>query len=96
MMKSAKTTLLYSALILCTALLIVQPVSAQERSIKVGAYGGYFKDSFDKHIFPDFTKETGIKVESVADPTVRRTLRTVVRPRNDLVAFDAAGPACPA
>jgi putative spermidine/putrescine transport system substrate-binding protein len=38
-------------------------------ALKVGVYGGYFKDSFDKHIFPDFTKETGIKVESVAEPT---------------------------
>ena len=44
------------------------PVYA-ENTLKVGAYGGYFKDSFDKHIFPDFTKETGIKVESVAEPT---------------------------
>lgn len=34
--------------------------------------------------------------ESAVDPTVRRTLRTVVRPRNDLVAFDTAGPVCPA
>jgi len=49
--------------------LIAQPVSAAEKSLKVGVYGGYFKDSFDKHIFPDFTKETGIKVESVAEPT---------------------------
>ncbi len=48
---------------------IVQPTIAAEKSLKVGAYGGYFKDSFDKHIFPDFTKETGIKVESVAEPT---------------------------
>jgi len=40
-----------------------------EGVLKVGAYGGYFKDSFDKHIFPDFTKETGIKIESVAEPT---------------------------
>ena len=39
------------------------------RSIKIGAYGGYFKDSFDKHIFPDFTSATGIDVESVAEPT---------------------------
>ncbi|MBS8260766.1 extracellular solute-binding protein [Roseibium polysiphoniae] len=42
---------------------------AQDRSIKVGVYGGYFKDSFDKHIFPKFTEETGIAVESVAEPT---------------------------
>src|SRR4029450_9692003 len=42
---------------------------AQERSLKVGVYGGYFKDSFDKNIFPEFTKATGITVESVAEPT---------------------------
>ena len=40
-----------------------------ENVLKIGVYGGYFKDSFDKHIFPDFTKDTGIKVESVAEPT---------------------------
>jgi putative spermidine/putrescine transport system substrate-binding protein len=37
--------------------------------LKVGVYGGYFKDSFDKFIFPDFTETTGIEVESVAEPT---------------------------
>jgi putative spermidine/putrescine transport system substrate-binding protein len=42
---------------------------AQAKSLKIGAYGGYFKDSFDKHIFPEFTKVTGIEVESVAEPT---------------------------
>ena len=42
---------------------------AQEKSLKVGVYGGYFKDSFDKNIFPEFTKATGIAVESVAEPT---------------------------
>ncbi|WP_149738264.1 ABC transporter substrate-binding protein [Rhizobium sp. RU20A] len=42
---------------------------AQDKSLKVGVYGGYFKDSFDKHIFPEFTKATGIAVESVAEPT---------------------------
>ncbi len=44
-------------------------VRAQEKSLKVGVYGGYFKDSFDKHVFPEFTKATGIAVESVAEPT---------------------------
>lgn len=44
-------------------------VRAQEKSLKVGVYGGYFKDSFDKHVFPEFTKATGIVVESVAEPT---------------------------
>ncbi|MFD2238426.1 ABC transporter substrate-binding protein [Aureimonas populi] len=42
---------------------------AQERSLKVGVYGGYFKDSFDEHIFPRFTEATGIAVESIAEPT---------------------------
>ncbi|MCY4312948.1 MAG: extracellular solute-binding protein, partial [Gammaproteobacteria bacterium] len=41
----------------------------QSRPLKVGAYGGYFKDSFDQFIFPEFTKETGIEVESIAEPT---------------------------
>ncbi|MBC6716724.1 ABC transporter substrate-binding protein [Aurantimonas sp. DM33-3] len=42
---------------------------AQEKSLKVGVYGGYFKDSFDKNVFPAFTEATGIAVESVAEPT---------------------------
>lgn len=55
---------------LCMSVMGLAVPSAQaEGVLKVGAYGGYFKDSFDKHIFPDFTKETGIKVESVAEPT---------------------------
>ncbi len=44
-------------------------LSAADKSLKVGVYGGYFKKSFDKHIFPEFSKATGIKVESVAEPT---------------------------
>jgi putative spermidine/putrescine transport system substrate-binding protein len=42
---------------------------AQDKSLKVGVYGGYFKDSFDKNIFPEFTKATGIAIEAVAEPT---------------------------
>ena len=42
---------------------------AQGAALKVGTYGGYFQDSFDKHIFPDFTAETGIAVESIGQPT---------------------------
>jgi len=44
-------------------------VARAAEPLKVGAYGGYFKDSFDKHIFPEFTKDTGIAIESVAEPT---------------------------
>jgi putative spermidine/putrescine transport system substrate-binding protein len=53
------------------AALLAMPavLRAQDKSLKVGVYGGYFKDSFDKHVFPEFTKATGIAVESVAEPT---------------------------
>ncbi|MGH6761050.1 MAG: ABC transporter substrate-binding protein [Phyllobacterium sp.] len=42
---------------------------AQDKSLKVGVYGGYFKGSFDKNIFPEFTKATGIAIQSIAEPT---------------------------
>jgi putative spermidine/putrescine transport system substrate-binding protein len=42
---------------------------AQTGPVRVGVYGGYFQDSFDEHIFPDFTAETGIEVQSVGTPT---------------------------
>src|SRR4029453_10636557 len=56
---------------LASAGLLAMPsvLRAQDKSIKVGVYGGYFKDSFDKNIFPEFTKATGISVESIAEPT---------------------------
>jgi putative spermidine/putrescine transport system substrate-binding protein len=56
---------------LATAGVLAMPsvLRAQDKSLKIGVYGGYFKDSFDKHIFPEFTKATGIAVESVAEPT---------------------------
>ena len=37
--------------------------------LKVGTYGGYFQDSFDTYIYPDFTAETGIEVDSIGEPT---------------------------
>jgi putative spermidine/putrescine transport system substrate-binding protein len=51
------------------ALALPHVARAQAKSIKVGVYGGFFKDSFDKHIFPAFTKASGIAVESIAEPT---------------------------
>jgi putative spermidine/putrescine transport system substrate-binding protein len=42
---------------------------AQSAPLKVGTYGGYFEDSFNQHIFPDFTAATGIEVESIGTPT---------------------------
>lgn len=42
---------------------------AQGASLKVGTYGGFFEESFRTHIYPDFTAETGISVESIPEPT---------------------------
>lgn len=44
-------------------------VRAQSGPLKVGTYGGYFQSSFEKHVFPDFTKATGIAIESIGEPT---------------------------
>ena len=44
------------------------PAIAQSRTLKVGSYGGYFEDSFKKHVYPAFTEATGITVESVTQP----------------------------
>lgn len=40
-----------------------------DRTLKVGTYGGYFQDSFDSYIYPDFTAATGINIESIGEPT---------------------------
>lgn len=53
----------------CAALAAPAILRAQSRSIRIGVFGGYFKDSFDQHIFPAFTQASGIAVESVAEPT---------------------------
>jgi putative spermidine/putrescine transport system substrate-binding protein len=58
-----------SALTAGAAFGIISPRARAARSLKVGTYGGYFKESFDKHIYPDFTEETGIEIESVGEPT---------------------------
>lgn len=65
----SRRTVLGAALAGASALAMPSIGRAQEKSLKVGVYGGYFKDSFDKHIFSEFTKSTGIAVESVAEPT---------------------------
>jgi putative spermidine/putrescine transport system substrate-binding protein len=58
---------LVRSIALLLALALLGSVAAQP--LKVGVYGGYFKDSFDRHVFPRFTADTGIAVESVAEPT---------------------------
>ncbi|MEL6236443.1 MAG: extracellular solute-binding protein [Pseudomonadota bacterium] len=51
-----------------SAAVLGAPALAQSRSLKVGSYGGYFENSFKEHVYPEFTKATGIEVESVTQP----------------------------
>lgn len=67
--KPNRRTMLGGGLAAAGVLAMPQILRAQDHSIKVGVYGGYFKDSFDNHIFPGFTEATGIAVESIAEPT---------------------------
>ncbi|MEM9631862.1 MAG: extracellular solute-binding protein [Pseudomonadota bacterium] len=53
------------------------PAIAQRRSLKVGAYGGYFEDSLKEHVYPKFTEATGITVESVTQPDSTSWLQTM-------------------
>ncbi|PND28595.1 ABC transporter substrate-binding protein [Sinorhizobium sp. M4_45] len=64
-----RRTLLGAGLAGASMLAMPAVLRAQDKSLKVGVYGGYFKDSFGKNIFPEFTKATGIAIESVAEPT---------------------------
>ncbi len=43
-------------------------VSLEGSKIKVSTYGGFFEENFRK-FYPAFTKETGVEVESVSQPT---------------------------
>jgi len=40
-------------------------VRASTRSLKVSTFGGYFERSFAEHVYPVFTKATGIEVQSI-------------------------------
>lgn len=64
-----RRTLLAGATMAGASLAMPSILRAQDKSLKIGVYGGYFKDSFDNNIFPAFTEATGIAVESVAEPT---------------------------
>src|SRR3546814_11602650 len=71
----SRRTIMAAGLAGAGALAMPSILRAQDRSLKVGVYGGYFKDSFDEHLFPEFTQATGIAVESVAGPPGEARLR---------------------
>ena len=64
-----RRTVLAGGLAAGAALAAPSLLRAQDAPLKVGVYGGYFKDAFDENVFPLFTDETGIAVESIAEPT---------------------------
>ena len=43
-------------------------VGAPARSLKVSTFGGYFERMFAEHVYPGFTKATGIAVQSLEQP----------------------------
>ena len=54
-------------------------------TLKDGTYGGYFKDSFDEHIFPAITEETGSTspgrtAPAMAKPSIAETSRDGTSP----------------
>jgi putative spermidine/putrescine transport system substrate-binding protein len=66
-----RRTLLLTGAAGLTTLAAPAILRAQGAPLKVGTYGGYFEESFKTHIYPDFTAETGIEIESIAEPTAR-------------------------
>jgi putative spermidine/putrescine transport system substrate-binding protein len=46
----------------------IRPVRAADRSLKVSTFGGYFERMFAEHVYPAFTKATGIAVQSIEQP----------------------------
>jgi putative spermidine/putrescine transport system substrate-binding protein len=46
----------------------IRPARAASRSIKISTFGGYFERMFAQHVYPAFTKATGIEVQSIEQP----------------------------
>ena len=68
MIRLNRRTLLKTGAASMAASGLATPLIAQERSLKIGSYGGYFENSFKEHVYPAFTEATGIAVESVTQP----------------------------
>lgn len=64
----SRRSILAAGAVFTGALALPSLARAVEKSLRVAVYGGYYKESFDKFIFPEFTKATGIAVESIATP----------------------------
>ncbi len=65
--------------------------------IKVSTYGGFFEENFRK-MYPAFTKETGVEVESVAEPTsevwvtqLQQSVQAGTEPPSDVSMLSGVG-----
>ncbi|WP_159979932.1 ABC transporter substrate-binding protein [Roseobacter cerasinus] len=63
-----RRTVLKSGVAGLAASTLATPLIAKSRSVRIGSYGGYFENSFKEFVYPEFTKATGITVESVTQP----------------------------
>ena len=59
-------------------------VFAKNKVIKVGILGSFFEQKFSKHIYPDFTKKTGISIKSVKLPNSISAQESFLFKRNKL------------
>jgi len=68
--RTSRRTVLRGAGIAAAALSMpfIRPARAADRSLKVSTFGGYFERMFAAHVYPAFTKATGITVQSIEQP----------------------------
>ena len=67
--KLSRRRLLASGAAAAAAVALGAPaIHAAERSVSVGAFGGFFEETFKASVWPEFTAATGIKVDSVSQP----------------------------
>jgi putative spermidine/putrescine transport system substrate-binding protein len=53
---------------------MVRRASASDRSLKIAAFGGCFESNLKRHLYPEFERATGIRVEPVASQGVTEFL----------------------
>ncbi|MDB5395832.1 MAG: hypothetical protein JWM91_3338 [Rhodospirillales bacterium] len=46
----------------------IRSAKGTARSLKISTFGGYFERSFAEHVYPAFTRATGIAVQSIEQP----------------------------
>jgi putative spermidine/putrescine transport system substrate-binding protein len=66
--KTSRRALLVGAAAAALPMPFLRPARAAERSIRISTFGGYFERMFAQHVYPAFTKATGIAVQSIEQP----------------------------